>query len=55
MWAFFRQNKIDQIVPTHHDVTRLAILSAENEATSSIDCGDAIKDFAAIKSREVEI
>jgi predicted transport protein len=34
--------------------TNLAILSVENEVASSIDFGDVIKDFAAIKSRKVQ-
>jgi hypothetical protein len=34
--------------------TNLAILSVENEVASSIDFSDVIKDFAAIKSREVQ-
>jgi hypothetical protein len=34
--------------------TNLAILSIENEVASSSDFSDVIKDFAAIKSREVQ-
>jgi hypothetical protein len=34
--------------------TSLTILSIENEIVSSIKFGNIIKDFAAIKSREVQ-
>jgi hypothetical protein len=34
--------------------TNLAILSIEIEVASAIDFSDVIKDFAAIKSREVQ-
>jgi hypothetical protein len=34
--------------------TNLAVLSIENEVLSSNDFSDVIKDFAAVKSREVQ-
>jgi hypothetical protein len=58
MWAFFQQNKTDQLclrsTVSQDRFQNLAIHSIENKVPSSTYFSDVIKDFAAIKSRKVQ-